>query len=164
MVVYLDWTDKSKIAAFREGLKESIRDLLITVRPKPIQFDEFVKICIEIDNAVHANELDKRQVKPGNTPKNTNNSAPRQTSFAQPRPQPPMSESSSLPMGEPMQIDATKTKCGPLMQAEREQRHAKGLCMYYGGQHKIADCPNMSEAAKKCFADKQKAFPQAGKA
>lgn len=109
LVVYLDWTDKSKIAAFREGLKDSVRDLLITVRPKPTIFDEFVKICVEIDNAVHENELDKRHAKPGDASKSTNRSQPKQTTPA-PTPRPAVSSTPSLPMAEPMQIDAMKTK------------------------------------------------------
>lgn len=80
LVVHLDWTDKSKIAAFREGLKEQVWDLLITVHPKPATFNEFVKVCIEIDNAVYENELDKRHAKASDTPKHTDNSRSKQAS------------------------------------------------------------------------------------
>ena len=49
LVVYLDWTDKSKITAFKEGLKDQVCNLLIKVHPKPTDFDGFIKICIELD-------------------------------------------------------------------------------------------------------------------
>ncbi|KAF8834915.1 hypothetical protein BDN67DRAFT_1016031 [Paxillus ammoniavirescens] len=132
------------------------------VCPKPTTFDEFIKICIEIDNAVHENELDKCHAKPGDTSKSTNCSQSKQATPA-PTPRPAVLSTLSLPMGEPMQIDVTKTKQGLLTQAEREHRHANKLCMYCGGQHLIPDCPNMSDAAKKCYADKKASSPS-GKA
>ena len=164
--MYLDWTDKSKIAAFKEGLKDQVCDLLVTVRPKPTIFDDFVKICIEFDNAVHENELDKRHAKSGgDASKSTNRSHPKQI---QPSSRPVATSASSsmpvLPPGEPMSIDATKTKCGPLTQAERDRRHTNKLCMYCGGQHQIDSCPNMSDAAKKHFTDKKITSSSLGKA
>ncbi|KAF9221431.1 hypothetical protein BS17DRAFT_844949 [Gyrodon lividus] len=133
------------------------------VRPKPTVFDEFVKICIEIDNAVHENELDKCHAKPGDASKSANHSQPKQTPAAT-TPRPAVLPTLSLPMGEPMQIDMTKTKRGPLTQAEHEHHCANKLCMYCKGQHIIVDCPNMSDAMKKRYADNKKASPTAGKA
>ena len=168
LVVYLDWTDKSKIAAFKEGLKDQVHDLLITVCPKPTHFDDFVKTCIEIDNAVHENELEKRHAKSGDASKNTNRSHPKQNQPSTGRGTATMSAPSlstpTLPPGEPMMIDATKTKRGPLTQAERDRRRANKLCMYCGGQHQIDACPNMSDAAKKRLADKKTTSPSLGKA
>ena len=69
LVVYLNWTDKYKIAMFKEGLKDQVCNLLIMVYPKPILFDDFVKIWIEIDNAIHENELDKHHAKSGDATK-----------------------------------------------------------------------------------------------
>jgi hypothetical protein len=59
-----------------------------------------------------------------------------------------------------MEIDTTKSfkLHGPLTQKEREERMAKGLCLYCTGSHRIADCLNMSPGAKKQReADQQKA-------
>ena len=141
-------------------------DLLVTVCPKPTIFDDFVKICIEFDNAVHKNELDKCHAKSGGDAlKSTNRSHPKQI---QSSPWPvATSASSSMPVllpGEPMSINATKTKCGPLTQAERDRRHTNKLCMYCGGQHQIDSCPNMSDAAKKHFTDKKITSSSLGKA
>ena len=166
LVVYLDWTDKSKITAFKEGLKDQVHDLLVMVHPKPTIFDNFVKICIEFDNAVHENELDKCHTKSGSDAlKSTNCSHPKQIqSNLQ-----PVATSASLSMpvllpGEPMSIDATKTKCGPLMQAKRNCCCTNKLCMYCGGQHQIDSCPNMLDAAKKRFTDKKITSSSLGKA
>ena len=166
LVVYLDWTDKSKIAAFKEGLKDQVRDLLITVRPKPTDFDEFVKICIELDNAIHENELDKHRAKSGSTLDTADHVYPTQT-YHSPTPYysttatTPSTDMPALPPGEPMSIDATKTRCGLLTQAERDHRRANNLCLYCGGNHFINVCPNMSDAAKKRFVS---AVPSSGQA
>ena len=166
LVVYLDWTDKSKIAAFKEGLKDQVRDLLVMVRPKPTIFDNFDKICIEFDNAVHENELDKWHAKSGgDASKSTNCSHPKQIqSNLQPVTTTASSSTPVLLPGEPMPINATKTKRGPLTQAQRNHRCTNKLCMYCGGQHQIDSCPNMSDAAKKCFTDKKVTSSSLGKA
>ena len=166
LVVYLDWTDKSKIAAFKEGLKDQVHDLLIMVHPKPTIFDEFVKICIELDNAVHENELDKRCTKSGSTLNTADHIYPNQT-YHSPTPYystsaiTPLTAMPALPPGKPMSIDATKTRHGPLTQAECDHRCANNLCLYCGGNHFINVCPNMSDTAKKCFVS---AVPSSGQA
>src|SRR5947209_6496676 len=101
------------------------------VHPKPTTFNEFVKVCIEIDNAVHENELDKCHTKASGAPKHTNNSRTKQTSAVSAT----STAAPQLPQGEPMQIDATKTKWGSLSQAKCDHCWANGLCMYCGGKH-----------------------------
>ena len=165
-LVYLDWTDKSKITAFKEGLKDQVHDLLVMVHPKPTIFDDFIKICIEFDNAIHENELDKCHAKSGGDAlKSTNCSHPKQI---QSNPWPVATSASLsmpvLPPGEPMSIDATKTKCGPLIQAKHDRRRTNKLCMYCRGQHQINSCPNMLDAAQKHFTDKKVTSSSLGKA
>ena len=63
----------------------------------------------------------------------------------------PSTDIPALPPGEPMSINATKTRCGPLTQAERDHCRANNLCLYCRGNHFINVCPNMSNAAKKHF-------------
>ena len=156
LVVYLDWTDKSKIAAFKEGLKDQVCDLLIMVCPKPTIFDEFIKICIELDNAIHENELDKHRAKSGSTLDTADHIYPNQT-YHLPIPYysttatTPSTDMPALLPSEPMSINATKTRRGPLTQAEHDHHHANNLCLYCGGNHFINICPNMSNAAKKHF-------------
>lgn len=159
LLVHLDWSESSKIAAFKQGLKDHVKTLLITVRQKPKEFDEFVKICVEIDNDYHQHELETKNSRHG--PSKSNKS---HHSDSRPPPPPPAA-APVLPQGEPMQIDATKTRRGPLTAQERERRIKNNLCVYCGGDgHKVDSCPNMSDAAKKRFADKKKANPSSGKA
>ena len=45
---------------------------------------------------------------------------------------------------------------GPLTLEEHQHCKDLKLCLYCGGQnHDAKSCPNMPEAAKKCFASKQ---------
>ena len=156
LVVYLDWTDKSKITAFKEGLKDQVCDLLIMVHPEPTIFDEFVKICIELNNAIHENELDKCRAKSGSTLNTADHIYPNQT-YHSPTPYysttatTPSTDIPALPPSKPMSIDATKTRRGPLTQAECDHCRANNLCLYCGGNHFINVFPNMSDTAKKHF-------------
>ncbi|KAF5393803.1 hypothetical protein D9757_000018 [Collybiopsis confluens] len=62
----------------------------------------------------------------------------------------PTPSSSSLPDPVPMEVDAMKPNRprGPLSEAERTDRLAKGLCLYCGiGGHVKDDCPNRSAQA-----------------
>ncbi|KAK1234122.1 hypothetical protein PQX77_002679 [Marasmius sp. AFHP31] len=65
----------------------------------------------------------------------------------------------TLPPGEPMEIDAIRTKKRqPLTETEQKRRHDNGLCMYCGGKgHAAASCPNISPEAKKAWTARQKA-------
>jgi hypothetical protein len=63
----------------------------------------------------------------------------------------------ALLQGDPIEIDATKTGkvCSPITQKEKQCHFDKNLCLCCrGANHKISDCLNMDEAAKKCFAAK----------
>jgi hypothetical protein len=46
----LDWDENSKIATFRRGLRPEIKDLLVG-RDLPDSFDEYVALCIRLDNS-----------------------------------------------------------------------------------------------------------------
>lgn len=61
----------------------------------------------------------------------------------------------------PMEIDAMRR--GPLTAEEKQRHRDEGLCLYCGlGKHLAANCPNMSERAKRNF--KSQAAPSSGKA
>jgi hypothetical protein len=46
----LDWDEKSQIATFRRGLRHEVKDLLVG-RDTPDTFDEYVSLCIRLDNS-----------------------------------------------------------------------------------------------------------------
>ncbi|KII85282.1 hypothetical protein PLICRDRAFT_338308 [Plicaturopsis crispa FD-325 SS-3] len=148
-----------QISQFYDGLKEHVKDMLINVSDAPTNFDKYVKLCISLDDRHHRRDAERKtkssNVKNSNHNNNSNWRLPNGANAGS-------SPTAALPLGEPMQIDATKTRRGPLTQEERDDRRAKGLCAYCGGKHAISVCPNMNDSAKKRYA-LQKASPS-GKA
>jgi hypothetical protein len=160
LLPYIEWSEQSKIASFYECLKPRVKDGLAGILNKPADFCEYAKICMDLDNLAYRREQEHKKEKSGS---NTTSGSSRQQSVrptATPRaPQPTASSSTSsaLPPGDPMEIDATKTGKirGPIAPKEKQRRRDENLCLYCGGaNHKIGDCPNMNEAAKKRFVAK----------
>lgn len=148
LLVYVNFNTSTTIQKYYEGLKDEVKDLLLTVHDPPNSFDEYVDLTTAIDNRLHRREVERKTAK---------KVAPRQhsttdTSMQRHAPAKP-STSTSLPPGVPMEIDATKTvPRQPLTKEERDRRFAQGLCLYCGGaEHTVKNCPNMSERAKKKF-------------
>jgi hypothetical protein len=156
LLPFVDWSDQSTINTFYKGLKPRVKDGLVSVLSKPTIFRDYTKLCVEIDNVAWRREQERKAEKSSNS-RNDNTSRPPHTPRATTSTTSVASQ--ALPPGIPMEIDATKLgkPRGPLTQKERDERRAKGLCLYCGGPHKIADCSNMSDAAKKRYAEKQKA-------
>lgn len=151
--------DFTKCDMFYEGLKESVKDVLVNVKRSHV-FDIFVEQCTEIDNRLHAREVEKRAAnKSSHTGKPTPKPqarAPAPATTSAPAPTVAPAASGVVPM----EIDAVRR--GPLSSAEKERRRKEGLCLYCGqGQHLISNCPNMSAKAK--AASKPTASPS-GKA
>lgn len=160
----LDLTDQSLIQTFYDGLKDNVKDAITftTVNGAPTQFDEYVKMAITLDNKLH-----RRQVERQNTSFKTSNDKSSNSKSSSFLPSTPSSASAPAASSSnndvvPMEIDGIKR--GPLTDAEREHRRKEGLCFYCGkGKHSVAECPNMSETAKRKFKGKNKASPS-GKA
>lgn len=154
LLVDLDLNESLKIEYFRKRLKDNIQDALALVKWKdvPTDFDEYVELCISIDNSLHRRGREKKTSKP--TGNNSSSSAKCSSIFsALPASSHTPAAPPSVSPGIPMEIDATKTTpCAPLSKEERERRRREGLCSYCGGKHGIDNCPNMSERAKKAFA------------
>lgn len=163
-LIHVDFSESTKILKFYEGLKEEVKDLLLTVADLPIEFNKYVAKAIEIDNRVHRRYLERLKAKrSGNSSSSSNSHQPRSSNSGNTRSNnvaPPPPSAPELPPGIPMEIDATKTKRLPLTQEERERRRREGLCSYCGlGKHLIANCPNMSDRARKNFAAKSQTAP-----
>ncbi|KAK1227377.1 hypothetical protein PQX77_009626 [Marasmius sp. AFHP31] len=176
LVVYVDWSHASRIDELYERLKPETKDAVSNTSrsDRPTSFDAYCQFVIDCDNRVQERiEERKHESKSngsnGNGTKNgksngnngngnngasskSNNSSSRvivstpstSTSVSTP-------SSSSLPMGEPMEVDATTTKrYGPISDAERKRRKDTGACMYCGVCGKTAEtCPNRSPAVVK---------------
>lgn len=153
--------DTTGIDYFYSSLKEDLKDLLVG-KPRPTSFNAFAWLCTELDNRLHERELEKKESSKGFSLSRSNSKPrPRPAAYsAMHTATPAVALSSSQVV--PMEIDIVKR--GPLSAAEKDRHRREGPCLYCGqGKHMIADCPNVSAAAKAAFMVKQKASPS-GKA
>jgi hypothetical protein len=131
----LDWDENSQIATFRRGLRPEIKDLLVG-RDLPDTFDEYVSLCIRLDNSWREREQD-RQNSGGHVARITTRSDSH-------------SAGNSTAVGThsgPMDISAGRR--GPLSKKERSHRKANNLCMYCGKNgHLASTCPESSRNNK----------------
>jgi len=158
---YVQLTEQTKIDMFKSGLKSSVRNLMVTVRPVPTNFDDYAKIAIDFDNEQHRAEKELRQHRqPSSSP-----SAPPVTPIAPVVPSPlqswsyptptttpsvpaPLVATSSSSDVVPMEIDALRQR-GQISADELQRRINLGLCRYCGGENHNADnCPNKSTTAR----------------
>lgn len=157
---FVEMSPTNRLTLLEESFKLELRAALIHINwAQP--YDKLTEEIIRIDNKMHRlHKSEKKKSPPTNTFK--------------PSPQiiyQPIAAAPALPAGEPMQIDATKTKPkfkGPLSQAEKDRRREKGLCGYCGlHPYKSQDgtvqpCPNKSEAAKRYDAQRSASSSRSG--
>jgi hypothetical protein len=149
LLVYINFNTLTTIQKYYEGLKDEVKDLLLTVHKHPTEFDEYVTLTVTIDNWLHHHEVEcKTAKKPMSCQQNTLD----MTTQCSTQPE-PMTFTTTLPPGVSMEIGAMKTvPRQPLTKEEQDCHFAQGLCLYCGGaKHTIKNCPNMSERAKKKF-------------
>lgn len=150
LLPYLDLSEATKIFYFDRHLKKDVQQALIYVRPKPSKFEEYVKLCIAIDNDIHARHLDWKNNGNDNNSSSKNPSRSHSSRQEPARASPSSSSSTSTPSstlspGVPMEIDATRVSRprGPLTDEEKNRRRTLNLCLYCGGAgHSANDCPN----------------------
>jgi hypothetical protein len=137
LISKLCWSDSPPIISmFKAGLKDSVKDALVTQRPPMDSLANFAKHCIELDNAHYSRQLEKKAI-----PGNTKAKPPVKHSSLNQTPQSSHPPAATTPptqsMGEPMQLDsAQKAK-------NKAERLAKGLCLYCGkAGHYANKCPN----------------------
>ena len=110
---------------------------------------------------MHEHEVEcHHEAKPLNSAKSSNSShnTYNSSSTAHIPPAFPLSLSTVLPAGKPIEIYAMKTGKPHGLLTPEEHQHYKDLklCLYYGRpNHDAKSCPNMPKAAKKCFTSKQ---------
>ena len=127
----LDLMELSKTTHFYEGLKSEVKDAL-TIVDRPDTLDSLQKVAIKMDNRIRARLQETR-----------NKSKPLTTVSTYTPPSHSTPVSVSVQGSSAAHIDATlrNKPRGKLTEKEREERKAKGLCLYCGGGHMISDCP-----------------------
>ncbi|KAJ2914470.1 hypothetical protein MD484_g5942, partial [Candolleomyces efflorescens] len=137
----LDWSEQTKIQEYYDRLKPNVKLTLANRKGRHFtrDFEEYTKICIEIDNELHNLSLDT-------PPTSSTSKRPfaNPSTFPTAAPNPPPASNDVVPM----EIDAIRR--GPLSAEEKERRRKEGLCMYCGqGKHFARDCPNKKAKAGK---------------
>ncbi|KAL0065032.1 hypothetical protein AAF712_008025 [Marasmius tenuissimus] len=148
-----------------------IKDALTYVKKadRPKTYKEFTNLITEIDDRIHEWKIERKAEARRTKSKSSNGNGNGNGNSHHYSPPPPSTAatSTSLPPGEPMEIDATCVQHPKRLSATERQRHKdEGLCTYCGGKdHQVKNCPNMSEAAKKAYKDRMaKRATAAGKA
>lgn len=148
LLAYVDLSEPTKIHMFKEGLKEIVRTHMVGAMPFPSDFNTYVNLAIEYDNALHEDRTFYGR-----------SSGPRSAPAPHPRAPAPSPAPAAPPAGStdvvPMEVDAVKVR-GPLSQEEKDRRRRLGLCMYCG---KAGHMANACPAAKKRVSPSQAPAP-----
>ena len=119
----LDWNDKAFMTRFRYGLRDDVKNLLITM-PKVDTLEELISQAIICDNRLFELRQERRS------------SWRNDGAFAAF----PKGPKNHFTGPEPMQIDAIRAKS--LTPEEKKRRMEEGLCLYCGEQgHRAGSCP-----------------------
>ena len=134
------WDDAALRSAYRRGLSEELKDLL--VRDHPSSLNELSTLAHRLDDRLRERRLERAQRRetPGrSTPIHLGTSPLRhQASSVSPASGPGRVDRSGPPdADEPMQLGRSRLSPGV-----REQRFRERLCLYCGGEgHQIRTCP-----------------------
>ena len=135
----LNYNDMIKILFFFNGANQDLKTVLSYQASLPETFDEFVQLCIKLDN--RAKLLRSQSHRPAHT-------GPAPTTRPGPAPAPTPGTASGTASG-PMdlsQADRTPRKRGPLSPELRRYRQENHLCMYCRGSgHWASVCPLSSK-------------------
>lgn len=125
----LAWNDEALIAQFRAGLRDDVKDLMLT-QDDVQTVNGIIAQAVRCDNRLFERRQEKRSLI---------------STIPTKRPENPTDGSRSSVQAEsgpvPMQLDSARTK-GPLTEAEKQRRRANNLCLYCGGPGHLARvCP-----------------------
>ena len=128
------WGDEALRSAFRRGLNDQIKDLIL--RDQPASLAELIALALKVDNRLRERRIEKNTRNSPVTHKPSRSSLPRNTTtatFPITIPSSPVSGPSDI---EPMQVGRSR-----LTQAMREHRMQNKLCLYCGKTgHFIQNC------------------------
>jgi hypothetical protein len=123
----LGYDDRTKISFFINGANHGLQTALSYQASTPEVFDEFIKLCIKLDNKARLLRAPKKP-----TPAASSTAPVPSTSFG----------TTPGPM-DLSRIDKTSKKRGPLTEAQRRYRIDNHLCLYCGCEgHYASECPH----------------------
>ena len=128
--------DQALMEQFRFGLRNDVKDLLLTFPEEPKSLTEAISRAVRCDNRLFERRSERQFQMP------RTRSEPTYASIvAKPFPRDSFSTSpTNTPT--PMEIDTTRRR-GPLSEEEKQRRRANRLCLYCGGPGHIAvNCPH----------------------
>jgi hypothetical protein len=132
----IPWDDQALMEQFRFGLRNDVKDLLLTFPEEPKSLTEAISRAVRCDNRL----FERRSERQFQLPRTR--SEPTYASIvAKPFPRESFNTSpTNTPT--PMEIDTTRRR-GPLSAEEKQRRRANRLCLYCGGPGHIAvNCPH----------------------
>ena len=129
----IPWDDQALMEQFRYGLRNDVKDLLLTFPEEPKSLTEAISRAVRCDNRLFERRSE------------------RQLQIPRPRPEPTYASVAAKPFARdvsqantptPMEIDTMRRR-GPLSEEEKQRRRANRLCLYCGGPGHIAiNCPH----------------------
>ena len=115
MAVETGYNEVAKVALFRNGLNNDLKDALANVQSLPEKFEDFVKLAITMDNRQYQRRIEHQRSKP--------------RSFE------PMQLDN-------ITVNQLNNPKAPLSTEERNMRMKNGLCLYCGERgHLVKQCP-----------------------
>ena len=132
----IPWDEQALMEQFRYGLRNDVKDLLLTFPEDPKSLTEAISRAVRCDNRLFERRSERQQLMVRSRVEPT---------YASVAARPLSRQSSNItPMDvpTPMEIEATRRR-GPLSDEEKQRRRANRLCLYCGGPGHIAiNCPN----------------------
>lgn len=127
VAVDVEWDDLALRDCFRYGLRDDVKDLLLTMEDSD-SLAEIIKSAIRCDNRLFERRQERRA-------RDVRFSLPTQV------PTPSTTSVEHSDAATPMQVDRSTVR-GPLSEAEKRRRMVQRLCLYCGGPNHIARlCP-----------------------
>ena len=141
LMAILKWDTPAQVSHFKRGLRDELKDLLVSIPDQPTTFDDYVKLCIKLDNRWHARYLERKP----HQPKNSNGSEKKSSSQQTQAPKSASSQStmpSTASGTHPGPMDLSTAKYQRLSKEEKSRRYKEGLCAYCDEKgHFVMACP-----------------------